>query len=600
MDLKQFFRKLFVIRQIPNMAAFLLSIALFVIVIIDFAYYLSPQEQSQVNTIYNVIWIIFLLELTLRIVFKFRSKSKRGVVQKIVTAIVLYSTLIPHLFHAPAAGSALNAVWNAIDSKYYFLFALLMVAIAYISGGTIKLFNKKTNPALLMAGSFFLLIVLGTILLLSPRCASIPIPVVDALFVSTSAVCVTGLTPLDISIAFTLEGQIVIMLLIQIGGLGVMTLTSFFALFFMGNVGLYSQITMKEMISTGAMNSLLATLLYIMGFTFLIELAGMAGIWFTIHGNMGMTMRQELFFSVFHAVSAFCNAGFSTLQDNLGNSSVMSGHNMLFAIISFLIIFGGIGFPILVNLKNLFFYEIKKILKITIFKKMHFKRVSHIVNVNTKIVLIMTALLVIGGTLFLAVFEWNGAFAGMPVADKITHSFFNAVVPRTAGFSSVNLTLFSMQSLLICTFLMWIGGAAQSTAGGIKVNTFAVAILSLRTILRGGERLDVFKREISQNSINRAGGTIFVSVMVISVSVFILSLLEPDISFFNLTFECFSAIGTVGSSLNTTPLLGEPSKLLIAFLMFTGRIGIFTLLISFIPKKTKLNYQFPKEQIIIN
>lgn len=599
MDLQQYLRKLASLKELPDTVAFLCSLALFVLAFIDFAYFPNPSEQSQINFLYRTIWIIFLLELTLRIIFKYKVKSRRGMVQKIVITGLLYSTLIPYLFQ-PTASSFWGTVWSVINHKFYFLFTLSLVGIANIAGGAIKLFNKKTNPALLMAGSFLLLIVLGTFFLLSPRCTQVPISIIDAFFISTSAVCVTGLTPMDIATAFTIEGQVAILLLIQIGGLGVMTLTSFFAVFFMGNIGLYNQITVKELISTGTMHSLLSTLLYILGFTLLIELSGMLAIWLTIHDDLGMTVRQEVFFAAFHAISAFCNAGFSTLTGNLGHPSVMTGQNMLFVIISFLIILGGIGFPILVNLKNLLGYEIRKIISTRLYKQLSFKRVAHIINVNTKIVLITTGLLIVTGTITLAVLEWNGAFANMPVTDKIAHSFFNAVAPRTAGFNSISLTQFSMQSLLIYTFLMWVGGASQSTAGGIKVNTFAVALLSVKSILRSADRVDVFRREISQDSIRRANGTIFISFLVIPAAILVLSFLEPDIPLFHLVFECFSAMGTVGSSLNTTPLLGAPAKLLIALLMFTGRIGIFTLLVSFIAKKPRLNYKFPQEQIIIN
>ena len=180
-------------------------------------------------------------------------------------------------------------------------------------------------------------ILLGTGLLMLPRATYHGISFMDALFTATSATCVTGLVTVDVPSTFTLEGQILIILLIQIGGLGVMTLTSFFAMFFMGNTSLYNQLMVGDMISSNSLNSLLSTLLYILGFTLAIEGVGMVVIWLSVHGTLGMTLQEELFFSAFHSVSAFCNAGFSTLPGGMGNPAVMQGHNLLYITLGLLI-----------------------------------------------------------------------------------------------------------------------------------------------------------------------------------------------------------------------------------------------------------------------
>ncbi|QCX54056.1 TrkH family potassium uptake protein [Elizabethkingia sp. JS20170427COW] len=521
-------------------------------------------------------------------------KNKRGILQKIFTTILLLSISVPFIYP--------SATWinNILGHKLYFTFIMLIIALGTLSKKVMLLFNQKTNPAMLMAASFSLIIIPGALLLLSPRCNTGLLSITDSLFVATSAVCVTGLTPVDVSSVFTREGQIIIILLIQIGGLGVMTLTSFFAVFFMGNVKVSHQLTVKEMISSGTLNSLFSMLLYILGFTLAIEAIGAVTILYSIHGTLGMDLKDEIFFSIFHSISAFCNAGFSTLQGNLGNPLVMSNHNLLLITVSFLIIFGGIGFPILVNLVHLLRYYLQRFFLIKILRKKSVKKVTHIINVNTKIVLLTTIALLVGGTFMMLIFEWNQSFKNLALDDKLTHAFFNSASTRTAGFSSVNLSLFSTPTLLVYLFLMWIGGAAQSTAGGIKVNTFATALLSLKAILFAENRVEIFKREISKDSITRAYGTIFISMMVISVSLFILCLVEPNISLFKLTFEIFSAISTVGSSLDTTAQLSVPGKIIIMVLMFTGRIGIFTLLVSFIKQKPQKNYRFPEEQIIIN
>ena len=458
-----------------------------------------------------------------------------------------------------------------------------------------KTFIKKQPPGRLIAMGFAMVILIGTCLLLTPWSVrqGVTVKPVDALFSATSAVCVTGLVPVDVSTTFTTGGLVVIILLIQVGGLGVMTLTSFFAMFFMGNTSLYNQLVVRDMVSSNSLGSLLSTLLYILGFTLVIEGIGMISIWFSIHGTLGMTLEGELAFAAFHSISAFCNAGFSTLSGNLGNSMVMTNHN-------FLIILGGIGFPILVNFKDIVLYHLRHFWKFVRTRKLERHKVSHLYNLNTRIVLIMTFLLLVTGTLAIAAFEWNASFAGMPVADKWTQAFFNATCPRTAGFSSVDLASLSVQTLLVYLVLMWIGGGAQSTAGGVKVNAFAVVVLNLVAVLRGSERVEVFGRELSHDSIRRSNATVVMSLGVLFLFIFILSILEPQASLMALTFECVSALSTVGSSLNLTPNLCDASKLLVALLMFIGRVGLITLMLGIIKQKKNTKYRYPSDNIIIN
>lgn len=309
-------------------------------------------------------------------------------------------------------------VWDFLGSKLYHIPLLLLFSFLNLSNGLVRLLGRRTNPSLILAVSFFVIILIGTGLLLLPRCTveGVVLSWVDALFTSTSAVCVTGLVPVDVSATFTPMGLTVIILLIQVGGLGVMTLTSFFAMFFMGNTSLYNQLVVRDMVSSNSLGSLLSTLLYILGFTMVIEGAGMVSIWLGIHGTLGMSLEEELAFSAFHSISAFCNAGFSTLPGNLGNPMVMTGHNSLYISVSLLIILGGIGFPILVNFKDIVLYHLRRFWKFVRTLKLDRHKKQHLYNLNTKIVLIVTLLLLVLGTLAVAAFEWNGSFAGMSVA----------------------------------------------------------------------------------------------------------------------------------------------------------------------------------------
>ena len=581
---------------------YMASLLLIVGVVYEHVFPLSATDISHLKILYKAVWIIFLIDVTLHIFLEYKGTKKNFRKLAWILSWLLYLTLVPVIFHRPDEEGAILYVWDFLGSKLYHIPLLLLFSFLNLSNGLVRLLGRRTNPSLILAVSFFVIILIGTGLLLLPRCTveGVVLSWVDALFTSTSAVCVTGLVPVDVSATFTPMGLTVIILLIQVGGLGVMTLTSFFAMFFMGNTSLYNQLVVRDMVSSNSLGSLLSTLLYILGFTMVIEGAGMVSIWLGIHGTLGMSLEEELAFSAFHSISAFCNAGFSTLPGNLGNPMVMTGHNSLYISVSLLIILGGIGFPILVNFKDIVLYHLRRFWKFVRTLKLDRHKKQHLYNLNTKIVLIVTLLLLVLGTLAVAAFEWNGSFAGMSVADKWTQAFFNATCPRTAGFSSVDLTSLSVQTILIYIFLMWIGGAAQSTAGGVKVNAFAVVVLNLIAVLRGTERVEVFGRELSHDSIRRSNATVVMSLGVLFLFIFVLSILEPKMSVMTLTFECVSALSTVGSSLNATPLLRDESKLLVALLMFVGRVGLITLMLGIVKQKKNTKYRYPSDDIIIN
>lgn len=579
---------------------YLASVSLIVGVIYELGFPLSAKEIAQVQIVYKAAWIIFLIDVTLHISLEYRDTKKNYRRLAWILSGLLYLTLIPVIFYRPAEGGAILQFWEFLNSKVYHLIVLFVFSLLNLSNGLVRMLGRRTNPSLILAVSFLAIILVGTGLLMLPRCTVGGITWVNSLFTATSAVCVTGLVPVDVSSTFTPLGLAVIILLIQIGGLGVMTLTSFFAMFFMGNTSLYNQLVVRDMVSSNSLGSLFSTLLYILGFTLVIEGIGMVFIWCSIHGTLDINLHEELAFAAFHSISAFCNAGFSTLSGNLGNQMVMTGHNWLYLSISFLIILGGIGFPILVNLKDIVLYHFRHFYLFARNRKWSRHKMPHLYNLNTKIVLIMTCLLLITGTVAIAAFEWHGSFAGMSVADKWTQAFFNAVCPRTAGFSSVDLTSLSIQSLLIYLLLMWIGGGAQSTAGGVKVNAFAVVVLNLAAVLRGTERVEVFGRELSLDSIRRSNATVVMSLGVLFLFIFMLSLLEPEASLLALTFECVSALSTVGSSLNLTPHLCDASKLLVSLLMFIGRVGLITLMLGIIKQKKNTKYRYPSDNIIIN
>ena len=577
-----------------QLAIFIVAVITTTAIIIDYGFELQPKEDALLKQIYNFSWWIYIVSYVGSFIFQWKKITKKKVIPTILWGILLVSIGLEHIVVLPPSFDWLN-------HQLFEIGVLGMFSILEISRSVIGFINKQTNPSLLMATAFAIIISVGTLLLLLPRSTQegVSLSIIDSLFISTSAVCITGLTPIDIAQVFTVEGQFIIAMLVQIGGLGVMTITSFFALFFMGGSGLYNQFALRDLVGSDTLSSLLSTLLYILTFTFVIEGIGALLIWLSIHGTMDMTLRQEIFFSCFHSISAFCNAGFSTIPGHVGNPAFMQGHNFFFLTISLLIVLGGLGFPILMNFKRIVFYHLKSWIQ-PLFGRKQVNKVSHLTQLNTRIVLTTTATLLIIATLLIAILEWNGALKELPFIDKIVHSIFNAVAPRSSGFSSVDLAHFSFITILIYMVLMWIGGGSQSTAGGIKINTFVVSIASFISVVKGRNNVVLFNRELSENSIRRASAVIISSIFCILFFFILLMILEPNLPHKGLLFETVSAFSTVGSSLNITPQLGNLSKLLVALIMFIGRVGFITLLMSFVKLENNPKLRFPKDNIIIN
>lgn len=584
-----------------RLTVILMSLLVIGAIVIDYGFVLDDNEMALIHQIYGLGWWIYLFSFTFQVVYRWKEIRRKALSLTTIIGTLFYISTLPIIFKSWGEIPWLSSIWDFLQNKYFVIGLLGIFSLIELSKSITSFIDRKTNPALLTVICFAITIIFGALLLMLPRSTMehIRIPVVDALFVSTSAVCVTGLSTVEVAHTFTLEGQIIIALLIQIGGLGIMTITTFFAIFFMDGMGLYSQFKLRDMMSSSA-DSLMSILLNVLGFTIVIEIIGAFFIWLSIHSTLGMTMSEEIFFSVFHSISAFCNAGFSTLEGNLGNEAVINGHNSMYITISFLIILGGIGFPVLINLKRLISYYWSFLMHKIGIKKEPYSRFSHLSDLNTKIVLWTTAALIMIGTIVIAVVEWNSALAGFANGEKVVHAFFSAVVPRTAGFNSVPTIGFSRLTILFLIILMWIGGASQSTAGGIKVNTLAVAFASIKSIIKGRQSTELFNREIPYNSIRRTLAIIFGSIVIILVFFVTLLIMEPDLSSTGLLFETVSAFSTVGSSLGITPLLSGDSKIMLVLLMFIGRVGFITVLMSFVSREDKSRYRLPKEDIIIN
>lgn len=572
--------------------------------VLEFGFELTNQLIRELDLVYFWAWSMFLIERVGRIILTKPGKRKSAFsfLGWIINGLLML-TLIPIIVEFFKIDHNIGLI-SILGNREAHLLILFLIALIELSNTVITSMGRKTNPALAMAVSFMFIILAGSGLLLMPRCIQpgVHLSWIDSLFTATSAVCVTGLTTIDVPSTFTSFGQMVIIILIQVGGLGIMTITSFFALFFMSNTSIYSQMLVRDMVSSKSLASLWSTLLNIFGFTAALELAGAVCIFLNIHGTIGLDLRHELFFSVFHSVSAFCNAGFSNYPDGMSAPELMvGGHCWLYVILSLLIILGGIGYPVLVNMKAVVTKRARLIWRWLRGRRYASLSIPNLYDLNTKIVLKTTAVLIVSGTVLIAFFEWDNTFAGMQTHEKLTQAFFNAVSPRTAGFISVNLNSMCLQSIFIYTLLMWIGGASQSTAGGVKVNAFAVAILNIRSILRGSDRVEFAGRAVSTDSIRRANAAVIVSVVVLSFFVFLVTLTDPDLPLKAIVFECVSAFATVGSSLGITSQLQDASKVLLVVLMFIGRVGVVTLAQGLLKQYKNQNYyKLPQDNITIS
>jgi Trk-type K+ transport system membrane component len=378
-----------------------------------------------------------------------------------------------------------------------------------------------------------------------------------------------------------------------------MTFTSFFGYFFKGGSSSFSEkFLLSDFFSEDNVAEIAKTLMKVIFITLIIEGIGVLLIFFSLDVNYFPSIESRIRVAIFHSIAAFCNSGFSTLPTNVYYIATRNNIPFLYSL-CFLIILGGIGFPILLN----FYTYLKfKIISVFQFLTQGVKKASipQLININTRLVLTTTLLLLIVGTVFFFIFEHNNVLAGLSLSEKITQSFFGSVAPRTAGYNSVNYTQLSMATIVLTIFLMWIGASPVSTGGGIKTSTFAIAMLNTFRIARIKRHIEFHKREIHERSVNRASAIIILSVMILGIASLILHLLEPQKGAKQVLFECVSAFGTVGLSLGITPELKDYSKLLLIALMFIGRMGILTILFAIFRKAKPDVYRYPKENIVIN
>lgn len=443
-----------------------------------------------------------------------------------------------------------------------------------------KKLKKSFSGVQILTIGFIILILIGSIVL------SLPISSVtgeytnylDSLFTSTSAVCVTGLVTLNTGAHWSVFGQVVIITLIQIGGLGFMSITAFVAMLLGKKITLKDRLYIQESMNAFEIQGIAKMVKYVVKFTFSVELIGAVLLSFKFIPEYGL--RKGIGFSLFHSISAFCNAGFDIIGD--GNSMVSQSNSvLLLMVLSLLIIVGGLGFSVIIELWN--------------YKKV--KRLS----VHSKIVLSITGGLIVVGAIFIFLLEYKNpeTMANMTFMEKITNSVFTSVSPRTAGFNSVPLDKLTNASVLMTIFLMFIGGSPGSTAGGIKTTTFGMVALTLVNVIKGRQDTEVFGRRFSKETIYKSFALFMIGTSIVIIVTMILSITEYGMDFLSVLFEATSAFGTAGLTLGITSSLSVIGKIVIIISMYIGRVGPLTVALALTHRQKKQGYKYPEGKILI-
>lgn len=577
---------------LEGISKFVFSVSAVLFVILFFYHIGFSQSKNSLFDISSTYNILFIALFFSKFIAEFVKIKKRKPYRWLIDVLLfLYVGSVFYLHYLTKLSglnihSLLTGQTSIILASFIILFSELNRLLGVIN-------SLKIPPSLLFVLSFFVIIIIGSGLLMLPNAVSRPISYLDALFTSTSAVCVTGLTTIDTATVFTTLGKIIVLSLIQIGGLGIMTFTGFFSYIFTGgSSSLRDRFVLKDILSAENLNSLFSALIKIILFTFTIEFIGAVIIFF----NTPPGIDDKFLFSVFHSVSAFCNAGFSTLPQGLFTGVIANNYPIQITI-AFLIILGGIGFPVI-----LWFFKYLKTFFVNLIFKIRYRKIAAMVgkDINTSIVLTSTIVLIALGMGLYYLLESDKSLSGMGAFQKVVVTFFGSVSARTAGFNVVDISLWSYPTVFLMIFLMWVGASPGSTGGGIKTTTFAVALLTAFSFIRGKKNLELQNREIGTGTLSRVMVVITLSIVVIFTGFLGLLITDPAKNPVHLLFETVSAFGTVGLSIVNTATLNPNSKIIIIFLMFIGRVGPLTLLTGLFVTNRKKYYKYAVTDIVIN
>jgi len=481
------------------------------------------------------------------------------------------------------------------------IYLIIDVTIKFFMG-CVRLAAGGRNPMRVLVAIFIVLILTGAILLMLPKATPgrASLPFVDALFTSTSATCVTGLAVKNTGTNFTLMGQLVILALIQLGGLGIVILGAVLALFLGQALSVRESVAIQDLLSEGTLGRISRMVVFVFAATALFELLGAAALlhlW-NVPGR-ALGTQQQWYYSIFHAISAFCNAGFGLFSDNLVSYNRCW---QVYLVICPLIVLGGLGFGVLYDLGGVVLDRALRFCKRSIHRSCPiFQQGPRRMWLQTKIVLAVTVCLIVGGMLALFAFEKLTGQGPAARSFSLLDALFQSVTARTAGFNSVDIAALSDAGKFILILLMLIGGSPGGTAGGIKTVTFVVVIMAVIATLRRRDDVEIFNRSVSLLIVRRAITVAVLFVMALFGATLALCITEASRHFtmMQVFFEVASALGTVGLSTGITPSLTTAGKLIIILVMLTGRLGPLTLLAVLAFNAKPVRYSYPDEAIVV-
>lgn len=561
-------------------------------------YYGFPHPPERLVLLVGItksIFGFFVISYIIRVIFAIHSwiYIRNSLFEAALIVLLLIDIVSVFLFGFNALENLFLKLNIENFTPFYILFIqsylLLLVGLEVTKVST-SITSIKLKPATTFIYSFLLLLLLGTGLLMLPEMTTKgSMPFIDALFTAVSAACVTGLAVVDTQTYFTFKGHLVILILFQLGGIGILTFATFFALFLKKGVGISHQAMIRDFMSEDSLFNAKGMLQQIVIFTLLIECIGAFLIYLSWDINTPFydDAGEMIFQSVFHSISAFCNAGFSLMSGGL-NEDYLQNAYILHIVVGMLIIFGSLGFP---ALRDIFGINNIRARLATPWKKW---------KLSTRIAVWASFALVLFGMGAFYLLESNTEIlAGKTGFQQLVISFFQSVTTRTAGFNTVDIGALTTPTAILFIFLMFIGASSGSTGGGIKTSTFVLILLSVITTIRGKKSLELGGRSISFDLLNKAYTIFIFSATYILVGTFFLAYFEPKMAVLDLVFEQVSAFCTVGLTRGITPDLSTPSKLILISSMYVGRVGTLTLAFALASRVDSTNYRYPKAHILV-
>lgn len=475
---------------------------------------------------------------------------------------------------------------------------LLARLLRWLVRSTGWLLTARIRPTWIMIGAYLALIGLGTLLLALPGARAEGVRawrVSDAFFTSTSAACVTGLAVRDVGSELSWAGQVVLLALIQVGGLGPVTLMMFAGLMARRGLNMRQALALREMLSVDFVGDLRRFMAFVLASTAVIELLGAALLF--VACPLELRLFERAWWALFHSVSAFCNAGFGLHADSL---VALRGNTAVCIPVMALIVLGGVGFPVLLNLASVRLSDATWYRRRLARHGQAAARPPTRLSLQSKLAVTMTAILLVAGTLVFFWREADGVLASESPATAWLISAFQSVAPRTAGFNSIDLAELRRDTQLMILGLMVIGAAPVSTGGGVRVVAVAVVVLTVRALARGSEHVSAFRRTIPRSVIGLSVTIVALYLAVLGIGVAVLIQTQPALPFGALLFEAVSALSTVGLTLGATTAVDDIGRAVLCGLMFIGRIGPLALLWSFVSRAAVLRYQYPEENVVVS